>query len=397
MILRTSILASLLTASVASAVAQVKEGPIERHRGYWTQELSGSIPAPIRLTISATGDVRVRGANVDRVSFRVVRKVKASSEEEARRIFERGALQMSRRGPAATLNLDDPACGRCAFFAEIEVETPHTLREAVLTTRAGAIEAVGISGGVSVNSAAGSIHLSAIGGGVRAETAGGNIDLGQIGGPVRCETAGGSISLDQSGGEATLSSNGGKITVGTVSGALRAETLGGDIEAQKVGGRVTASTFGGSIHIGEADGEVIADTAGGSIEVARAGHGVRAETPNGDILLTEVAGRIYATTLSGSVQAHFVSGRPLANSLIETTGGAIVIWLPADIRIAIDAQVDFAGGGGRIESEFPAIVVNAEEEGFGPRAMRASGELNGGGPTLTIRNTSGKILIRRRQ
>ncbi len=370
-------------------------GPVQKVGGYWVQELGGSVAAPLRLTVSVTGDIRVRGADVDRVSYRVVRKVKASSAEEARSHFERAALTISRRGPAATLTLANPACGRCAFTAEIEIEAPRELRETVLTTRAGAVDVVGVSGGVSVDSAAGSITLDAIGGGVRASTGGGPIKLGVIGGAVRCDNAAGSIALEKSGGDATLTSNGGRIDVGSVGGTLRAETMGGGIEAENVSGSVIVSTFGGDIRIGTAGAEVIADTAGGSIEVGQAQRGVRVETLNGRIRLSDVSGRVYASSASGGVQAYFLSN--LMDSLIETTAGSIVVWLPADIRVAIDAQVDFARGSGRIESDFPGIVVSEARDTFGPRELRAVGELNGGGPTLVIRNTSGKIQIRRRQ
>ena len=384
----------LLGFIVSLAPAQTA-GPIEKRDGFWVQEVTGSMAAPLRLTASATADINLQGANVDRVSYRVALAVKASNEAEARAILERAAPAVSRRGPYATLALADPVCGRCAFSARLEIETPRNLREAILTTQAGQVEAVGISGAISVDSAAGSIRLNAIGGGVRASTAGGHIELGSIGGPVRCETAGGSISLNKSAGDATLTSNG-KITVGSVGGLLRAETLGGDVQAESVGGSVIASTLGGGIRIGDAGGSVNADTAGGSIEVGRAVQGVRAATAAGDIRLSEAAGQVYAASAGGNIHAYFVNGGRLRNSLIETTAGAIVVWLPADLGVVIDAQIDFARGAGRIESEFADIVVSESQDPFAPRALRAGGALNGGGPTLTIRNTSGRIQIRRR-
>lgn len=391
--LQTAICALGLLAGLAPAQSpQPAPGPIEKRDGFWVQELTGSMPAPLRLTVSAVGNVKLRGADVDRVSYRVLRKVKASSGEEARAVLERAGVAYSRRGPAAAITLSDPACGRCAYGAEIEIEAPRMLRESILTTQFGVVDVEGITGSVSVDSAAGSIRLNAIGGRVRCSTAGGHISLGSIGGTVDCETAGGVITLDKSAGDATLSSNG-KIKVGEVGGTLRAETLGGDVEADSVSGTVVASTLGGGIRIGRALGAVHADTAGGSIEIARAGRGVRAETANGDIRLTEVAGQVYAASASGNIQAYFVAGRRLENSLIETTAGSVVVWLPADIGLVVDAQVDFARGSGRIESEFPGIVVSEAEFG---RALRAAGALNGGGPTLTIRNTSGRIQIRRR-
>ena len=227
-----------------------------------------------------------------------------------------------------------------------------------------------------------------------ATTAGGAISLGKIGGNVRCETAGGSIELDASAGDAVLNTSGGKIKVGEIGGKLHAESAGGGIEADRVGGEVIASTSGGSILIGDAEGEVSAETAGGNIEISRAPQGVDAETAGGHIRLNDVAGKVYAASAAGNIQAYFISSQPMQDSFLETSAGSIIVWLPADIQVVVDAMVDFAQGVKRIESDFDTIRVRREQDAFGPGEVRASGQLNGGGPVLTIRNTSGRIQIR---
>jgi len=395
--LKSLTLCATIVVGLAPAQQPQSEGPIEKRGGYWVQEITGSLAQPIRLTVSAIGDIRVEGRDVDRVSYRVIRKAKASNAGDAEKLFERALLATSRRGPSATLTLQDPQCGRCGFTSEIEISVPRRLRETIIRAAAGSLSVQGIEGGVSANSAVGSIEMNAIGGGVMASTAGGPITLGAIGGAVRCETAGGSIKLRASGGEATLTSNGGGIEVGSVGGTLRAETLGGDVVAERVAGEVIAATSGGTIRIGQARGRVTADTAGGSIEIAGAPQGVRAETAEGHIRLTDVSGQVFATSANGNIHAFFVSGSPLRDSLIETMSGTIIIWLPADARVAVDAQVDLARSMGRIESDFEAITVRQGSEQFGASELRATGSLNGGGPVLTIRNTGGRIQIRRRE
>lgn len=385
------------TLIVGLAPAQQPSAPVEKRGGYWIQEQSGSMNQPIRLTVNTVGDIRVVGADIDRVEYRVIRKAKAANAQDAQAIFERALLASSRRGPSATLTLQDPQCGRCGFTSHIEIRAPRRLRETIVRTAAGALYVEGVEGGVSANSSVGSIEMNAIGGGVMASTAGGPITLGAIGGSVRCETAGGSIKLRAAGGEATLTSNGGGIEVGSVGGTLRAETLGGDVVAAQVAGEVIAATSGGAIRIGEARGRVNADTAGGSIEIAGAPRGVRAETAEGHIRLRDVSGQVLATSANGNIHAYFVSSAPMRDSLIETMSGTIVIWLPADARVAIDAQVDLARSMGRIESEFEAITVTQASAQFGASDLRATGSLNGGGPTLTIRNTGGRIQIKRRE
>lgn len=387
--------AAALAALLASAAAAQTLSPLRREGGYYVQEQRGDLPAAFRLRISSTGAVNVEGGVGQRVTYELVRKVKASSEAEAQRLLDQAPLTAARQGGSVTMRIDKPGCWNCGFSATLHVSTPHATQEAIISTSSGQIHVSNIEGRVNADTAAGAILAENIGAGVRATTAGGPITLGAIGGPVRCETAGGPIKVGTVRGEAVLSTSGGRIEVGEVQGGLRAETSGGDITAQRVGGPVFAGTSGGVIQIGEAVGRVVAETAGGSIEIAKAPEGVTADTAGGHIRLTEVAGAIRAASAAGNIEAVFLDGRPVGDSLIETNAGTIVVFLPATLHVAVDASVDFARSLNRIESDFADIQVVRSGNGAGSNEVRAVGALNGGGPVLRIRNTSGRIQIRR--
>ena len=385
----------LLLAAVLSLSAQTL-GPIARDGRYWVQQETGEIERGSRLRVSATGAVVIDGHDASHFEYRVTRRVKADSEDEARAIFERSQLTAARLGPTATLTMEEQACARCAFSAELEVRAPRAIQEAIVGAR-GEVRIHGVAGRVITDSAGGAMEIGDIGGSVRATTAGGSIALGVIGGEVRCDTAGGTISVEATRGDATLASSAGSIKVGTIGGSLRAETAAGDVSAARVEGRVIAGTSGGSISIGQAGGPVNAESAGGSIEVAFAPKGVRVETAGGRIRLHDVAGHVYAANATGDIQAVFLAGAPLQDSLLEANVGTIVVYLPPDVRMAIEATVDFAKGLNRIESEFTDIQVTQTSETAGMGGLHASGALNGGGPVLRMRNTNGRIQIRKRQ
>ena len=369
-------------------------GPITRQGSYFIQIYEGSVPGQERLRVSAIGDISIRGDDRDSVSYRVVLRIKARSVQEARQHFEQASPSASSTDGTATLTIGEVGCTRCGFGAEVEITVPRATADAMISTRGGKLDIQGIRGRVNADTAGGTITLDDIGGDVIATTGGGNINLGSIGRDVRCETAGGSIWLASSGGNAVLNSSGGGIHVGRVEGYLRAETVGGSIEAEWVGGKVSVGTSGGSIRIGEAGGDVSADTAGGSIQVANAPMGVHAETAAGDIRLNGIAGKVYAASASGNVRAYFLSGHQIMDSMIEANAGSIILFLPVDMRVTIEAMVDFARNLRRIESEFPEIQVT-RGNGFG--GVQAVGHLNGGGPVLRVRNTTGRIIIRRRE
>jgi hypothetical protein len=64
------------------------------------------------------------------------------------------------------------------------------------------------------------------------------------------------------------------------------------------------------------------------------------------------------------------------------------------VAISVRASVDL-GNGHRITSDFADIHVVSEGNQWGPRTLNAEGSLNGGGPVLKVRTTSGDICIRR--
>ena len=390
-----AVLTAATTVCVGAAPAQTAS-PVRRDGGHWVQEQTGSIAATGALRVSVIGEVVIRGEETDEIRYRVEARVKAEDAAEAERIFRDASVTASARNGATTVSLEDPRCGRCSYQARVELVVPRSTREAVVDTSGGAVEASNLEGRVNADSAGGAIRMTSIGGDVRASTAGGSIDLNGIGGEVRCETAGGSIEVEQARGDAILNTSGGGIRAAGIGGDLRAETSGGGIEIAEVTGRIFAGTSGGSIRIAGAGGQVSADTAGGSIEIAEAPAGVDVETAGGQIRLVDVAGRVYAANAAGNIQATLVGGRPLQDSLLETNAGVIVVYLPDDLAVTVEAVVDFGRGLNRIESEFSDIEVRRVGDDFGPGGVTATGSLNGGGPVLRIRNTSGRVQIRRK-
>lgn len=375
-----------------------QQGPISRDGRYWVQNVEGAAEAPRlgRLRVDAVGSVTVRGEPGDQIRYTVRKRVRAESEAEARRLLERARIRASQQSSTFVLAVESIQCGRCSFSADIQMTVPRSTEETILETHGGSLEAYDVDGRVNAETAGGSIQMDRIGRSVRAATAGGSITLGTIGGPVHGETAGGSIRLGSVRGDAVLSTSGGNIEADSVEGRLRAETAGGSIRARRVTQNVTAETAGGSIHLGQIGGSVTAETAGGSITVEAAAGGVRAENANGSIKLMDVSGSLRAATAAGNILAQLMANRPIADSLLETSMGNIVVLIPDGLRLTIRADVDVASGVNRIQCDFPEIIIRIQDHGPGPRAVVAEGALNGGGPLLRIRNTTGTIQIKRR-
>jgi len=69
------------------------------------------------------------------------------------------------------------------------------------------------------------------------------------------------------------------------------------------------------------------------------------------------------------------------------------VYIASDVAINVRASVDM-GSGHRITSDFSDIHVSSEGDRW-VKTLTADGKLNGGGPTLKVRTSSGDICIRR--
>jgi DUF4097 and DUF4098 domain-containing protein YvlB len=169
------------------------------------------------------------------------------------------------------------------------------------------------------------------------------------------------------------------------------ETGGGSIEVHRCSGSLKATTGGGSIELGEIAGPVEIETGGGSIRLSSATGAVRAETGGGSITLNGVPSA-RAETGAGGIVVKFVSGGERPDSVLQTSAGDITVYLAPSLNVTIRASIDLANGH-RIRSDFSEIRVITEGGEWGPGTATAEGNLNGGGPVLKVRTTTGDINI----
>ncbi len=199
----------------------------------------------------------------------------------------------------------------------------------------------------------------------------GDIVLGQVSGRVKVSTASGEIRLRGAGKGAELSTAGGDIHVDRVTGDLKAVTYGGDIGVESVTGQARLETSGGDVVLRSARGDVTARTGGGDITLRKVRGSVKAQTSGGDILCEIGA-------LEGGVD-------------LSTTGGDVTLILPSDVKA--DVTIHATGGdpgGDYIVSEFPGVTISRRGG-----MQFGEGKLNGGGPKVVIRASSGTVTLRK--
>ncbi len=384
---------ALLALLASLAVAQ--ETQISRESGGWSQATSGTLAAAKNLRVKVDmGSVVVRGGQQQGISYVVHTKSSASSEEDARRQFGSFKVSAYVRGDTAWIVGDWQGGRPRKFSGEFAINVPREIDLVKIETEGGNVDTTGVAGRVEAQSGGGSMHLDDIGGGARAETGGGSIEVGTISGDIGLHTGGGSIQVHHANGKIVAETGGGSIEIMSASQAASVETGGGSIEVRQCSGKVKAETGGGSIDLGDIAGGAEIQTGGGSIHLASAKGHVEAHTGGGGIELYGVPSARIETGAGGIVVKFVKTGAPASDSRIETSAGDITIYIAPDVALSIRASVDL-GNGHHITSDFPDIHIASEGDKWGPRTLSAEGKLNGGGPVLKVRTTTGDICFKR--
>lgn len=382
--------------AVLAPLVAAQDVHVSREGGTWGQEITGSLASVKNLRVKVDmGSVVVRGGQEQGIHYVVHTRFDNSSEEEARRQFDKYKVSAYVKGDTAWIVGDWQGGHRPRHFSgEFSISVPREMALAKLETEGGNVDASGLVGRVEAESGGGSVKLDDIGAGAYAETGGGSIEIGTVNGDLGLHTGGGPIAVRHASGKVVAETGGGSVRIESGAQGATVSTGGGSIEVHQCSGKVKAETGGGSVDLSDLDGPVEISTGGGSIRLTSAKGYVHAETGGGGIELYGVPSA-RAETGAGGITVKLVNtGGERHDSDLETGAGDITVYIASDVAINVRASVDM-GNGHRISSDFPDIHVRSEGDQWGPKTLTAEGSLNGGGPTLKVHTSTGDICIRR--
>lgn len=380
-------------AAMLAVTALAQESHIYRDGNAWAEDVTGTLPASSSLkVVTAMGNVIIQGGAEQNITYRVRKRVYSGSEDSAREQLAELKIIARAGNPAV---IQGQGLGHFHHMsAEFIIQVPRALEMANATTQGGNISVTGVNGQVALSSGGGNLHADDVGGRVTASSGGGNVDIGNVRSDLSVRTGGGNIQIASATGRIDTSSGGGNIQIGTSTQDIKVATGGGDINVKKCGADLKASTGGGSLDVGNVAGTSYVTTGGGSIRLAQATGPVTATSGGGTIELYGMTGGApKVMTGGGSIIAEFVPGN-FTGSRLETPAGDIVVYLSPELRATVRAVIDMANGH-TISTQLKDIVVRSEGGQYGPRTVYAEGNLNGGGPVLTVHTTSGDIEFRR--
>jgi len=197
---------------------------------------------------------------------------------------------------------------------------------------------------------------------------------------LRSRTGSGSQQIQGIKGEVNAGTGSGSLTFRDT-GGVRGATGSGSITADEVGGALHATTGSGSIRASGVNGAITAKTGSGGIEVEQTGGGdVDVSSGSGTVRLRGVRGAVRAATASGGVN---IEGQLAGEWRLSAASGSVRIALPPGQGFELDAGT----GSGRIDVSVPVTVTGTIDR----RSLR--GTVQGGGPLLHVRTSSGSIQI----
>ena len=401
---------ALLAVLATSAWARPKQAAKSEGRRL-LEEKTGTLTTRegLRLRlVTDLGSVHILTGNSDQVSYKV--RIETDARDAGPQDLSKQYSLVAHSAPSG-VQLTGQAGShnvRGHLWVSYEVTVPRRYSLDVLT-QAGNIETQDIDGRVVLVTSGGNIIIGRVGGpeaaGARLETQGGHITVQDVNGELRAVTAGGHINVANVHGSAVLRTGGGHIRTGAIQGTAELETGGGNISVQSAGGSVTATTGGGQIDFGEAAGSIRARTGGGGIRIVRVAGPIEVETGGGSIFLTKVRGAVRASTGAGSITAWFASdgpgeppGKPKAHrmfvaSQLESGKGDIVVYLPRELAVTIEATIELAGDHS-IEADPTLPLKVSYVSSDGARALRGECALNGGGELLRLKTVAGDIRLK---
>ena len=379
----------VLAAPAPLAMAQETHGSQE---SVWSQATSGTLAAARNLRIKLDmGSVVVHGGAQQNINY-VVQSHSDSSERHARRSGFK--INSYVKGDTAWIVGEWEGGRPRRFSGEFVVNIPRDTALVKIETGGGRAEATGITGSVEIETGGVKVRVDDIGGSVNVETGGDSIDVGTVGGDLRLQTGGGNISIGSVKGKIQAETGGGNVMVASGGVGVVIEAGGGNVEIKRCAGRVKASTGGGSINLGDIGGPAEIETGGGSIRLTSAKGRVGATAGAGTIELYGVPSARVETGAGGITVKLINTGAERSDSVLETSAGDITVYIAADVAISVRASVDL-GNGHHIKSDFPDIHIAGEGGPWSTKTLTAEGNLNGGGPVLKVRTTTGDICFRR--
>ena len=322
--------------------------------------LDAQIPANGTIDIqNPRGDISVTAGDGPTVQVQAHEVAYASSDSEARKIFDSEAAHVQVSGNAVLVKSESNNSGRL----NLTVTVPKSAHVTVNDGR-GDITVAGLGAGVNVTASQGDIHLSSITGSVQVHFSSSHHDFS-------AHQVEGDVTADGDCNDFTLSEIKGKVT-------QNGDILG-DVHIENVAGPIHLHTSVTDLQVGQLSGDLTLNS--DDLRVSEAKGQVRVTTHSKDVDLSQIYGDTYVEDRDGRISLE-----PGGNFAIDAKNnkGDIELTLPTTASASISAHTR----NGDIVSDFAIPSSDGEDKS-------AAIQVGAGAAKITLSTSNGDLHIKK--
>jgi hypothetical protein len=298
----------------------------------------------VRLGLRAS-DIKVIGEVRNDIGVEMLVHSTGYDEAEAQQLAAQTVLKVDQAGARAVLTIDYPRNARQTV--RLVVKVPARVQVAI-DPNGGKLEVAGVAG-VKVDQR-GDTTLQHIEGRITGSQRGGTLEVKDAG-AIKISTSGADVRVEQIRGEASFNMRSGELKGTDIVGPIDIDASGTDVSLDRLDkavGMLRINASSGSLSLKGVRTEGRIDARGSDVDVV-----IDQAAPLA--IYSEGASRVEITPPAGGYQLDAVAAN-------------------ADISLPDDTLT---------------VTASGEEH-------RATGPVNGGGPTITIRSARGQIRVRKR-
>src|SRR5262245_3908217 len=253
-----------------------------------------------RLFINnANGDIEINSAPQPQATARLIRRVRAASEQDARDIAKNIRLQIVNNGAGYQFNVASTGVQQ-NYGVSIVITMPQNLTAGFeINNSLGAVKLAGLQGDHVVRGCE-SDEISRNIGSVTIENSRGAIELNQIQGQVRLTDTRHSVNLREIQGVVTLDVKGGKVKMDQSSGPVELRATDAEIEISELGQRGAAAANQRAVNIEQSrNSRIKLQEIRGSVAIHAERSRVEAEEIAGDFTVDASSDRVLVNRING--------------------------------------------------------------------------------------------------
>jgi len=381
-----------------------------------------------RLLINnANGDVEINSAMQSQATARLIRRIRASNEEEARIVAKNISLQIAPNSVGYQINVISAGVQQ-DFGVSIIVTLPQNLPAGVEINNAlGVVKLTGLqgaqvirgceraeitrnAGGVTVENPRGAVELSEIQGPVYLTNTRQAVNLRAINGPVTLDVKGGNVSLENSSGPLQLQATDAQIEITEVGddasatarvvnieqarnsriklheikGAVSIKAERSPVEAEEIAGEFKVDSYSDRVRVNRIDGVLWIKSKNGAVEVEEVKGRATIEATR-DVTVRNFRGPVSVVSREGAIDLE--TSEKLGGDLsVVSDRGRIRVSIPKDSGFRLDANA----GSGRVKAQGFDGAEWARDE----RSYVAGYNITADSPLVSLRSSRGEIQLR---